>query len=175
MLLAGFLTACGAGDSPVPANAPKIQVTSPAFTEGRPIPQKQAYDGGDLSPALQWSGIPPDAKSLALVCDDPDAPSGTWVHWVIYNLPASLNGLPEGVPKSEELPDGTRQGMNDFKKIGYDGPYPPPGKAHRYFFKLYALDTAIDLKPGATQKELFEALDGHVIAAGKLMGTCQRQ
>ena len=100
----------------------KIHLTSPAFTEGQPIPVKHAFEDQDLSPALQWTGVPSDAKSLALICDDPDAPMGTWVHWVIYDLPPDTVGLPEGVAKSLELPDGVKQGVNDYKKIGYGGP-----------------------------------------------------
>ena len=152
----------------------KIQLTTTAFSQGQPIPSRYAYDREDLSPALQWSGIPAAAKSLALICDDPDAPKGTWVHWVLYDLPAATAGLSEGVPKSPELASGAMQGLNDYKKIGYGGPCPPPGKPHRYFFKLYALDTKLDLKSGLTKKDILKAMDGHVIGEGELMGTYQR-
>jgi Raf kinase inhibitor-like YbhB/YbcL family protein len=174
-LLAVFVASCSA-DNPSPLENPmKIQLTSQAFTEGQPIPRKQAHDDQNISPALQWSGVPPAAKSLALICDDPDAPMGTWVHWVIYDLPPTETGLAEGIPPSPELPDGARQGVNDFKTSGYGGPQPPPGKPHRYFFKLYALDVKLELKPGLTKKELLPALAGHVLAEGQLMGTCQKQ
>lgn len=153
----------------------KLQITTTAFAEGQPIPRRHAFDDQDISPALQWSGVPPAAKSLALICDDPDAPMGTWVHWVLYDLPPVGTGLAEGVPKSPELPNGAKQGVNDYKKIGYGGPCPPPGKPHRYFFKLYALDTMPDLKPGLTKKELLQAMDGHVIAEGQWMGTYERK
>jgi len=174
-LLAGLLTACNAENPTTNRATMKIQLTTAAFAEGQPIPSRHAYDNQDLSPALQWSGVPPATKSLALICDDPDAPMGTWVHWVLYNLPPDTTGLSEGVPKTPELANGARQGANDYKKIGYGGPCPPPGKPHRYFFKLYALDAAPDLKPGATKKELLKAMDGHIIAEGQLMGTYQRK
>jgi Raf kinase inhibitor-like YbhB/YbcL family protein len=173
-LLAGFFTAGGADNPKTNEAAMNIQITSIAFAEGRPIPQKHAFENQDLSPALQWSGVPPAAKSLALICDDPDAPMGTWVHWVIYDLPPTATGLAEGVAKSPELPDGAKQGVNDYKKIGYGGPCPPPGKPHRYFFKLYALDAVTGLKPGATKKDLLKAMAGHILAEGQLMGTFQR-
>jgi Raf kinase inhibitor-like YbhB/YbcL family protein len=152
-----------------------IQLTSTAFAEGQPIPQRHAFDDQDLSPMLQWSGVPSDARSLALICDDPDAPMGTWVHWVVYDLPPAATRLSGGVPKSPELANGAKQGMNDYHRIGYGGPCPPPGKPHRYFFKLYALDTRLELKPGVTKKELVKAMDGHVLAEGQLMGTYQNK
>jgi hypothetical protein len=174
VFLAGLIPACNAENSPAKGASMKLQLTSAAFAEGRPIPRRQAYDDQDLSPALQWSGVPPAAKSLALICDDPDAPVGTWVHWVIYNLPPDTAGLSEGVPKSAELDNGAKQGVNDYRRIGYGGPCPPPGKPHRYFFKLYALDAKPELKPGLTKKELLKAMEGHVLAEGQLMGTYQR-
>ena len=152
-----------------------LHLTTTAFAEGQPIPKKHAFDDKDLSPALQWSGVPPATKSLTLICDDPDAPMGTWVHWVIYNMPPATAGLAEGVSKSSELPDGSKQGVNDYKRIGYGGPCPPPGKPHRYFFKLYALDTKPDLKAGLTKKDLLRAMEGHVLAEGQMMGTYQRK
>ena len=118
--------------------------------------------------------MPPATKSLALICDDPDAPVGTWVHWVIYDLPPTTAGLSEDVPKTPELVSGAKQGLNDFKRLGYGGPAPPPGKPHRYFFKLYALDVNPGLKPGLTKKDLLKAMEGHVLAEGQLMGTYQR-
>ena len=174
-LLAGFLAACTAKNPSTDGATMKIQITSTAFAEGQPIPPRHAFDNQDVSPALHWAGVPPAAQSLALICDDPDAPMGTWVHWVIYDLPSATAGLAEGVAKSPELTNGAKQGMNDYKKIGYGGPCPPPGKPHRYFFKLYALDAMTGLQPGATKKELLKAMDGHVLAEGQLMGTYQRQ
>ena len=153
----------------------KLQLTSTAFAEGQPIPPKHAFDNQDLSPELHWSGVPPAAKSLALICDDPDAPMGMWVHWVIYDLPPATGGLAEGVAKSPELPGGVKQGVNDYKKTGYGGPCPPPGKPHRYFFKIYALDAMLDLKPGLTKTNLLKAMEVHVLAEGQLMGTYQRK
>ncbi len=151
----------------------KIQIVTTAFTEGQPIPSRHAFDDQDIAPDLQWSGVPSAAKSLALICDDPDAPMGIWVHWVLYDLTPSMTGLPEGLPKSLTLDNGGKQGMNDYKRVGYGGPCPPPGKPHRYFFKLYALDVKPDLLPGLTKKDLLKAMEGHVIAEGQLMGTYQ--
>jgi hypothetical protein len=119
--------------------------------------------------------VPPAAKSLALICDDPDAPMGTWVHWVLYDLPPDTPGLAEGVPKTRELANGAKQGLNDFKLVGYGGPCPPPGKPHHYFFKLYALDTKPALNPGLTKTDLLKEMNGHIIAEGELMGTYQRK
>jgi hypothetical protein len=174
-LLAGLLTACNAQDSSTNGATMKLHLSSTSFADSQPIPRRHASDDQDLSPALQWSGVPAAAKSLALICDDPDAPMGTWVHWVIYGLPPDAAGLSEGTPKSPALANGARQGMNDFKRIGYGGPAPPPGKPHRYFFKLYALDTKPDLKPGLTKQDLLQAMDGHVLAEGQLVGTYQRK
>jgi hypothetical protein len=153
----------------------RITLTSPAFQEGQTIPKKYTGDGDDLSPPLQWSGVPPGTRSLALVCDDPDAPAGTWVHWVLYGLPAATTRLPEGVPAAEHVAGGAKQGLNDFRQVGYGGPAPPPGKAHRYYFRIYALDTELPLRPRATRPELRHALEGHVLAEGQLMGTYQRK
>lgn len=146
-----------------------IQVSSPAFAEGDRIPVKHTADGDDVSPELRWSGAPPNTKSFALVCEDPDAPRGNWTHWVLFNIPADKTNLAEGVSKEKELPDGARQGKNDFGKIGYGGPSPPKGKPHRYFFKLYALDVAVDLTPGATKAQLMNAMKGHILAEGQLV------
>lgn len=151
-----------------------IQLTSPAFTEGQPIPKKHTCEGSDVSPLLKWTNVPENAKSLALICDDPDAPMGTWVHWVLFNLPPETRELTENVPKKSTLDNGAKQGASDFKRPGYGGPCPPPGKPHRYFFKLYALDTALDLKEGATKKDLEKAMQGHILAQGQLMGTYER-
>jgi Raf kinase inhibitor-like YbhB/YbcL family protein len=152
-----------------------LHLTSPVFNEGQPIPTKYTCDGADGSPPLHWSNAPPDTKSFALICDDPDAPMGTWVHWVLYNLPATTTGLPDKLPTSETLPDGSKQGLTDFKRTGYGGPCPPPGKEHRYFFKLYALDTELELKPRATKQQLLNAMQGRVLAEASLMGVYQRR
>ncbi len=151
-----------------------IELTSPAFEEGGTIPSKFTCVGEDVSPHLEWADVPEGTKSLALICDDPDAPIGTWVHWVIYGIPAGTMSLAEGVPADETVEGVALQGKNDFKRIGYGGPCPPPGKPHRYFFKLYALDTELDLKPGATKKDLEKAMKDHILARGQLMGTFQR-
>ncbi|MDR3748381.1 MAG: YbhB/YbcL family Raf kinase inhibitor-like protein [Acidobacteriota bacterium] len=149
-------------------------VKSPAFPPGAEIPKKYGCQGADLSPALEWSGFPAKTASFALIVDDPDAPAGTWVHWVLWNLPASAHSLPEGVAKTDELPDGSRQGRNDFRKVGYNGPCPPPGKTHRYFFRLYALDGKLDLRPGASRAELDAAMKGHILGQAEYVGTFRR-
>jgi Raf kinase inhibitor-like YbhB/YbcL family protein len=154
--------------------AMKMQLTSPAFGQGQPIPKKYTCEGPDLSPPLKWSDAPEGTKSFALICDDPDAPVGTWVHWVIYDIPASTTQLQEGVPKAETAPGGAKQGINDFKRIGYGGPCPPPGNPHRYFFRLYALDTELNLRGGATKGDLVKAMQGHILAEAQLMGTYKR-
>jgi len=176
VLLAVFVTACGMGGKEKFPEAPmNIQLASTAFANGQSIPQKYTCDGDDISPPLTWTGAPAGVKTFALITDDPDAPAGIWVHWVIYNLPPDATGLTEDTPKSDSLPNGAKQGVNDFKNVGYGGPCPPPGKAHRYFFKLYALDTTLDLPSGATKADLLKAMDGHVLAQGQLMGTYQRR
>ncbi len=147
---------------------------SSAFKEGADIPRQYTCEGADISPALTWSEPPQKTQSFALIADDPDAPVGTWVHWVAWSVPATVRQLPENVSKTADLPGGGRQGNNDFRKTGYGGPCPPPGKPHRYFFKLYALDTTLDLKPGATKKDLEQAMKGHVLGEAQLMGKYQR-
>ena len=147
---------------------------STAFENGGEISGKFTCDGADLSPALNWEAVPADAHSLALIADDPDAPVGTWTHWIIWNIPAKATALQEGVPKVEVLENGAHQGMNDFRRIGYGGPCPPPGKPHRYFFKLFALDAGLDLKAGANRKELEFAMKGHVLSEAKWMGRYKR-
>jgi Raf kinase inhibitor-like YbhB/YbcL family protein len=147
---------------------------SPDFTHGAAIPPQFTCSGADISPALEWSGAPADTNSFALIADDPDAPVGTWVHWVLYNLPANAHSLAQNFPKSEKGPDGSAQGRNDFGKIGYGGPCPPPGKAHRYFFKLYALDTRLDLKAGASKKDVERAMNSHILGQAETMGRFSR-
>jgi Raf kinase inhibitor-like YbhB/YbcL family protein len=149
-------------------------LTTPTFTAGGPIPKPCTCEGDDRSPALAWSEIPVDTRSFALICDDPDAPRGTWVHWVIFNLPADAVELSEGVPRAPAMPSGARQGVNDSGDVGYGGPCPPRGAPHRYFFRLYALDTLLNLSPGAKRSELDHAMAGHILAEATLMGTYRR-
>lgn len=178
-VLALLLAACAqGGGTPVPQEkkaALTISLTSPAFAEGETIPIKHTCDGEDLSPPLQWRNVPQGTKSLALIGDDPDAPGRTFVHWVLYNIPPTAEELPEGIPAAATLPDGARQGMNDFRRIGYGGPCPPAGKPHRYVFKLYALDIELTLSPEATAQDLMRAMEGHILAEGRLIGTYQRR
>jgi len=152
-----------------------FELSSGAFRPGETIAKKHTCDGTDVSPALAWTDPPSGTKSLALVCDDPDAPVGTWVHWVAWDIPPTARGLPEGVPAQPKLDDGTRQGTNDFKKIGYGGPCPPPGAPHRYFFRLYAVDTMLGLAPSATKSALEKAMQGHTVGQAELMGRYGRQ
>jgi len=151
-----------------------MKLISSAFKEGEMIPSKYTCDGPDVSPPLEWSDAPAGTKSFALISDDPDAPVGTWVHWVIFNIPANEHKLEENVPKTEVLKNGARQGKNDFGRLGYGGPC-PPGGTHRYFFKLYALDRELDLRPGATKRDLLKAMEGHVLAEAYLMGKYKRR
>jgi Raf kinase inhibitor-like YbhB/YbcL family protein len=178
---------CGDRGAALPALDPAIRtirLTSPAFTEGAMIPREFTCDGADRSPPLEWSGVPQAARSLVLICDDPDAPGGTWSHWVLYKLSPSITSLDLGVatdpvatldPKTVvKQPRLTvTQGRNDFGKIGYGGPCPPWG-VHRYFFRLYALDQRTELAPGATRKAVFKAIEGHILAEGHLMGKYAR-
>ncbi len=151
-----------------------FSLQSSAFKEGADIPRQYTCEGADISPALSWTEAPQKTQTFALIADDPDAPVGTWVHWVAWNIPAGERQLPENVAKTAGLPGGGSQGTNDFRKTGYGGPCPPPGKPHRYFFKLYALDAKLDLKPGANKKDLEQAMKGHVLAEAQLMGRYQR-
>jgi len=150
-------------------------LTSSAFKDGATIPGKHTCDGVDVSPPLAWSGTPAGTRSVALIADDPDAPGGTWVHWVLYNLPAEVSELPENIAKVESLDlGGARQGRNDFRRPGYGGPCPPPGPAHRYFFKLYALDTELPDLGTPTKAELEEAMRGDVLDQAELIGTYEK-
>ncbi len=152
-----------------------LTVQSPAFSDGFAIPKDYTADGANASPPLRWSDPPEGAKSFALVCDDPDAPRGTFTHWVLYNLPADARELPPGVPPDGTLPSGARQGTNSFGRIGYGGPSPPPGPAHRYQFKLYALDAPLPLEAGATKEQLLAAMRGRQLAEGRLTGVYGRE
>ena len=149
-------------------------ISSPSFHNGGQIPKKFTCDGADVSPGLQWGSPPSGTQSFALIADDPDAPVGTWTHWVLFDLPAQTTSLPEGVPKVDDPPTGGHQGRNDFRRIGYGGPCPPPGKPHRYFFKLYALDKKLDLKPGASKQEVEQAMQGHMVGQAEVFGMYQR-
>ena len=186
--IVGFLAlmaspGCGNTDR-LPPDEPgrlTIMLGSSAFPNGGMIPKTFTCDGADRSPPLEWSGIPASARSLALICDDPDAPMGTWSHWVLFDLPPETKSLNEGIPAEESIAvaAGTesagkaRQGKNDFKKIGYGGPCPPSG-THRYFFRLYALDAELKLTSTANRADVLEAIKGHIVAEGRLMGKYQR-
>ncbi len=154
----------------------EFRLYSPAFQNGERIPAKYTCDGEDVSPPLRWEEVPEGTKSLVLIVYDPDAPTGTFIHWVLYNIPATVNELPEGVPKDEPVVEGIGvQGMNDFGYIGYGGPCPPPGHgAHRYFFALHALDVELRVRPGARADEVLKAMKDHVIGYAVLMGTYER-
>ena len=154
--------------------ARKFSLTSPAFGDHERIPDKYTCEGADISPPLRWEGYPEETVSFALIVEDPDAPMGTFTHWVIYNIPANVNELEEGVPQVEKLPSGALQGVNDFNRIGYGGPCPPPGKPHRYVFKIYALDVVLDVGPGASKEEVLKAMGGHILAEATLIGIYSR-
>lgn len=151
-----------------------LVVSSSAFQEGTEIPTKYTCQGQDISPALSWSEPTAGTRSFVLIVDDPDTPAGVFTHWVFFNLPADSRKLPEAVPTQAQLQDGSLQGKNDFGKIGYGGPCPPPGRPHRYQFTIYALDQTLDLKAGASKKQVLEAMKGHILAQGRLTGTYQR-
>jgi Raf kinase inhibitor-like YbhB/YbcL family protein len=182
VLIAILLPSCGGGPqggTTVPSEEAKgakmaIEVTSPAFEDGAAIPSRYTCDGLDVSPPLSWGSVPDGTQSLALIADDPDAPGGTFVHWVIYDLPPDTRRLPEDVPNRQTLPSGAAQGVNGAGSIGYIGPCPPSG-THRYFFKVYALDTELGLGGGATKEDALSAMEGHVLGEGQLMGTYRRR
>lgn len=152
-----------------------LVLTSTAFRDGETIPSVHTCDGEDLSPPLAWTGAPVGTRTFALICDDPDAPRGTWVHWLLWNLPADAIELARGVPPRPELPSGARQGLNDGGDLGYGGPCPPPGAPHRYFFRLYSLDTALNLPPGVNRSDLEAAMAGHALARVTVMGLYGRR
>jgi Raf kinase inhibitor-like YbhB/YbcL family protein len=157
--------------------AMKITVSSTAFAAGERIPKKYTGEGADVSPPLAWSGGPAGTKEYALIMDDPDAPAGTWVHWVLYKIPPTTTSLKEGVPTTAALkePSGALQGKNSSKATGYHGPMPPPGHGtHHYHFKAYALGEALELPAGATKQQLLDAMRGHILAEGELVGTYSR-
>src|SRR5215204_1459627 len=182
VLIMLFLPSCGGGPQGA-ATEPReeakgakmtIEVRSSAFEDGDAIPTRYTCDGLDVSPPLSWGSVPDETQSLALIAEDPDAPRGTFVHWVIYNLPPDTRRLPEDIPNQPTLPSGAVQGVNGAGGVGYMGPCPPSG-THRYFFKVYSLDTGLDLGGRATKDDLMRAMEGHVITEGRLMGTYQRR
>jgi Raf kinase inhibitor-like YbhB/YbcL family protein len=152
----------------------EIKLQSTAFEDGELIPSKYTCDGKNISPPLKWENIPEETQSIAIICDDPDAPMGIWVHWIIFNLPPETSRLEENFPDDETFPDGTRQGINDFGAVGYGGPCPPAG-SHRYFFKIYALDMLVSLVTVVDKQTLLETIDGHIIAHGQLIGRYHRK
>jgi len=172
------LASCGSSalSSPMKNDPPAsgFRIESGAFAEGKSIPKRFTCEGADVSPALKWPDPPVGTRSFVLVVEDPDAPGGIWTHWVAYNLPAGARGMPENAPKQERIPGGGRQGLNSFGHAGYGGPCPPPGKAHRYFFRLYALDTMLSLKPGASKEDVLAAAKGHILGEAQLMGRFKR-
>lgn len=168
-------TSCGPSATPsAPSTAAALDLTSTAFADGASIPTKYTCDGNDASPPLSWSDPPEGTVSFALIVDDPDAPLRVWVHWVAYDIAADTRSLPENLPGQEQLPGGGLQGSNSWDNLGYGGPCPPPGSTHTYHFKLYALDTTVDLEPGATKRTVTNAMDGHVLAEGRLTGDYAR-
>lgn len=150
-----------------------LELSSPAFKNNEFLPNDYAYRYKNLSPVLMWKDIPNGTQSFALICDDPDASGGDWVHWVIYDIPGNIKELKERVSKKETLNNGIKQGINDFQKIGYDGPCPPKGGPHRYVFTIYVLDEKIDLKPRLTKKEVLNRIKGHILGEAKLIGLFQ--
>lgn len=181
LLLPAILLSLLCGFAPAPGNAgagaggANFQLKAAAFAPGALIPRRHTCQGADVSPALSWTDPPAGTKSFALIVTDPDAPAHTWVHWIIYNLPANARQLPEGVSKSATVQHGALQGSNDFERLGYGGPCPPPGKPHRYFFRLYALNAQLNLKPGASREQVEEAMKGHILARAELMARYGRQ
>lgn len=151
-----------------------LPMSSPAFQDGDRIPIRYTCQGQDVSPPLAWGELPAGAKSLALIMDDPDAPGGVFTHWVFFNIPSDTRQLPEALLAQPQLPSGALQGKNDFGRIGYGGPCPPPGSPHRYRFTLYALEQPLDLKAGASKKQVLNAMQRHILAQGQLTGTYQR-
>jgi Raf kinase inhibitor-like YbhB/YbcL family protein len=151
-----------------------FQLNCPRFGSGETIPREFTGDGTDHSPPLNWTDPPAGTQSFALVCEDPDAPRGTWIHWVLFNIPADQRSLEVGIPAESELPSQARHGITDFKTYGYGGPAPPPGKPHRYIFRLYALDTLLNLPPGSTRIQLTAEMNGHILGEAMLIGYYKR-
>ena len=173
--LAGLFFLGGGSVLSAEATVERLNVQSPDFASGALIPTKFSGDGQDISPDLVWSKAPAQTKSIAITCTDPDAPSGTWWHWIVFNLPAETTQLRQGQAKGPTLVGGACQGTNDFGKTGYNGPAPPKGPIHHYHFTVYALDTKLTLRPGCSKAELTAALTGHVLASGEYIGTYVRR
>lgn len=174
LLFSCALILAGCGEVPAaPSGMPALALTSPAFVAGEAIPTTYTCDGEDISPPLQWDAPPAGTQSFVLIMDDPDAPAGTWVHWVLFNIPAEARGLDGGIPSEPALADGARHGNNSWRRPGYGGPCPPSG-THRYYFRLYAVDMSLDLAPGATKADVLAAIEGHILAQGELIGTYSR-
>lgn len=180
-LLCGLLVVCFAGTlladssdkTTTGGKTIQMRIASKVFNDNGAIPKMYTCDGQDISPPLEWTTIPPETQSLALIVEDPDAPKKVWTHWVIYDLPPDATGLSEEVPHDKELKNKTRQGINDYGKIGWGGPCPPSG-THRYYFTLYALNAKLHLEAGATKDQLLKAMQGHILEEAKLMGTYKR-
>jgi Raf kinase inhibitor-like YbhB/YbcL family protein len=178
-LCAVFLLAagCGGGNDVVDTRQPEVKnmkLACSSFNEGEMIPKKHTGEGEDVSPPLGWADVPENTTAFVVICDDPDAPAGTWTHWVLYDIPPDVTALDEGIPMTDTVLGSARQGLSDFGDIGYRGPMPPPGKPHRYFFKLYALDAPTGLPAGSTKDDVIEAIDGHILGQGQLVGVYQR-
>ena len=178
LTLVVFGAGCSGGeeesDSGEGVEGMSIRLESTAFEDGEFIPAKYTCDGEDLSPPLRWENVPQGTKSVVIICDDPDAPMGTWVHWVLFDIPADAGGLDEGVPGMASPPKGGTHGANDFKRLGYGGPCPPPGGPHRYFFKIYALDAKLEMKSAVTKATVVKAMKDHVLGEGRLLGKYER-
>jgi hypothetical protein len=173
-LIATLIVGCKHTEQPLKEGEMALTVLSSAFQEGDRIPSKYTCQGQDISPPLAWSQTPAGIQSFALIMDDPDAPGGVFTHWVLYNIPANIQELPEAMPAEGQLPNRALQGKNDFGRIGYSGPCPPPGRPHRYQFTLYALNQPLDSKAGASKKQVLSAMQGHIVAQGQLTGIYQR-
>lgn len=172
---AAFLCACLWSCAKKADAANSITLSSPAFEDGKIIPTECTCDGKDVSPPLNLSAVPAGTKTFALICEDPDAPGGTWTHWMYYGIPASTTQFPQGVSPVENPPTGGHQSLNSFKRIGYGGPCPPPGQTHHYVFRIYALDADIPVQPATSLKDFTQLVKGHVVGQGELTGLYKRR
>ena len=159
----------------VAVNVFALEIKSPVLAQKGYIPSNYTCDGANISPEISWSDVPDNTQSLVLICDDPDASFNTWIHWVVYNIPAEVKKLEEGLPKTAKLDNGAMQGINDFGEVGFGGPCPPAGKAHRYFFRLYALDAMLKLETAATRKDVEKAMVGHILGETNIHGLYQKK
>jgi len=174
-MIAVAAVSCTPGEPELPDEGEMtLSLSSLVFQEGENIPIKYTCDGQDISPPFTWSEPPPETQSFAFIMDDPDAPGGVFTHWLLFNLPSDSRELPEAVPPDNELASGALQGKNSYGEIGYGGPCPPPGAAHHYRFTIYALDQSLDLMAGASRKQVIDAITGHILARGQLIGMYQR-